>query len=307
MKNRPVISVIIPFYNRLEWLADAVKSVLNQSFENFEIILIDDGSTENITKYIDISNPKIRYFKQKNKGSAAARNRGIKMARGKYIAFLDSDDIFLPNKLKYQLVIMEHNPEAILSHTSYAYMDSDGHRMQEFKSGKFSGKVYPRIVFNCLVATPTVMLRKSALNNLTFEESLKIGEDVVLWCRIAKKSKIVGIEKVLTLVRRHENHTALISANAKVVERSKIVDCIIRDERNPLLAIKFISAKKYLLGKVYFSQDSKSKGLKYIVASLVINPLNSLVWQDVWNFVLGPLSKLKCYVKRKIRLKSKKV
>ena len=306
MNKKPVISVIIPFYNRLKWLADAVESVFNQSFENFEMILIDDGSTENIENYIDISNPKIRYFRQKNKGSAAARNRGIKMAKGKYIAFLDSDDIFLPNKLEYQLSVMEHNSTAILSHSSYAYMDSGGRRMQEFKSGKFFGKVYPRIVFDCLVATPTVMLRKTALGNLRFEKSLKIGEDVVLWCRIAKKSKIVGIEKVLTLVRRHDHHTALISPNAKVVAWSKIVDCMIRDEHNPLLMLKFFSAKKYLLGKVYFNQGNKDEGLKYIVTSLVVNPLNNLAWQDVQSFVLSPLSKLKRYAKQKMRLKNKK-
>src|SRR5690606_6564927 len=101
--------VIIPFYNNVQWLESAVKSVLSQTFKNYEIIIVNDGSIENLNSFIDNYCNMIKYFETENKGPGHARNFGIKKAQGEYIAFLDSDDLWLCNKLEIQINEMELN------------------------------------------------------------------------------------------------------------------------------------------------------------------------------------------------------
>ena len=119
MNNKtPTVSIIIPFYNNVDWLNEAVDSVMKQTYKDYEIIVVNDGSKEDITLFLE-KNPEIIYFYQKNNGAGSARNKGIDVARGKYIAFLDSDDVWLPQKLEKQVDYMENNPQIMWSHCSY--------------------------------------------------------------------------------------------------------------------------------------------------------------------------------------------
>lgn len=199
-----LISVIIPFHNRLEWTCQAIKSVLCQTMQDFEIILIDDGSTDDLSRLSSyLQNKKINYIRQENKGVASARNRGLENASGEFIAFLDSDDLYFPDKLERQLLAMRQYPLIPLSHTSYNRMDKTGKYIEQMHSGKFSGKVYPEIYTFCPIATPTVMIRRAVYveNHLRFEEKISIAEDIVFWTEFAKRSDILGIDEPLTKVR----------------------------------------------------------------------------------------------------------
>lgn len=202
----PIVSIIIPFYNRFKWVDAAVRSVLDQTLTDFELIMVDDGSDED-GSFETKDDPRIRYVKQENKGPAAARNTGIKLANGKYIAFLDSDDLFFPNKLEIQVNYMENNPYIGLSHTSYLRINADGEHIERIDSGKFTGRVYPGIISYCPIATPTVMVRRDIVNDLRFEESFRSGEDVILWINIAKIYEIHGIDEILSKVRIHGCNT----------------------------------------------------------------------------------------------------
>jgi glycosyltransferase involved in cell wall biosynthesis len=200
-----VVSVVIPYYNREEWLRPAVESVLGQTFPDFEIIVVDDGSEE-VPRFLEGGgDPRIRYVRQEHRGASAARNHGIRLARGKYIAFLDADDIFLSEKLEVQVGRMEARSDVPLSHTSYRRMDAVGNDLEEIRSGTFGGRVYPGIVTRCPIATPTVMVRRETLarQGLAFEESVRIGEDVILWIDVARRHEILGIDRTLTKVRVH--------------------------------------------------------------------------------------------------------
>lgn len=299
MVKSPKISIVIPFYNRFKWLEQAIKSVLDQKYQDFEIILIDDGSTSDINNYINLKHTKIRYYRQNNKGPASARNLGVEKSRGKYIAFLDSDDLFLPNKLAIQIAVMEENPNVILSHTSYQYFGSSTIYQSTSHSGKLSGRVYPDIIFNCLIATPTVMLRKKKLGQLRFEEKLKVGEDVVLWIRIAQRSEIIGIDKVLTRVRQHRLHTAL-NNDLNLPGFLKITDIAILDARkNPFQMMNIISTKNYLL-KDYFTHDKK-KYRKYQIKAVMTNPFNILIWRDLCRFVQDIVILIFSFVKKRLK------
>ncbi len=199
------VSVVIPYYNREEWLRDALASVLAQTLDDFEVIVVDDGSDERPGFLDEQADPRIRYVRQEHRGASAARNHGIRLARGQYVAFLDADDAFLPEKLSFQVGAMETRPDLPLSHTSYRRMDAMGNDLEEIRSGAFSGKVYPGIVMQCPIATPTVMVRREALEReeLAFEESVTIGEDVIMWTDVARQHEIMGIDRTLTKVRVH--------------------------------------------------------------------------------------------------------
>lgn len=198
----PKVSVVIPFYNRVEETLRAIKSALNQTYQNTEIILVDDCSTDdisNVKKYIQ-KHENVKFLSlDKNAGPAAARNLGIKNATGDYIAFLDSDDEFMPEKIEKQLATMaKHNLD--VSYTSYIRRQGDQETVQ--CDPGLTGIVVPRIISNCTIATPTAVVRKAFLteNNIHFDENFRIGEDTRLWLEIAKQAEILLVNEPLTVV-----------------------------------------------------------------------------------------------------------
>ncbi len=199
----PVVSVIIPFRGRIPWLREAVDSVLAQTFRNFELILVDDGSDEPAAFLDEIRDGRVRYIRQPPAGAAAARNLGIRYAAGKYVAFLDSDDLFLPTKLEFQLRMLEEHPHLVFSHTSYMRMDAAGCDLQEIELGKLHRKGLPRDHLRLRDRHAHGHGPRDILRDLKFEESVRIGEDVILWVRIARRHEILGIQKPLTRVRMH--------------------------------------------------------------------------------------------------------
>ena len=188
-----MISVIIPFHNRIDWTLEAVESVKKQTVGDVEIILVDDGSTETIS----VSG--VRYLRQEHGGAARARNLGVSVAKGEWIAFLDSDDLFLTTKLARQLAFMQAGGFG-LSHTSYRRMGEDGNPGEVRNSGRLSGNLFPGLLTCCPIATPTVMGRAEIFKAYPFPE-LSIGEDVCLWITLASKYDFGGLDESLSLVR----------------------------------------------------------------------------------------------------------
>lgn len=213
------ISVIIPFYNRVSLLAEALHSVLNQTYKNIEVLLIDDGSTEDLTPIRAFMDPRVRYIYQKHQGVSAARNLGISLASGEYIAFLDSDDLFLPEKLEKQISYMQSN-RLDFSHTSYQRMTRQGIPREIVHSGRFAGRVFPRIIASCGIATPTVMMKRAILDHKRFDESIEFGEDVCLWIDIAYSIPLGGIDEPLTRVRIGPHTSAFNAEKQRIAFKS---------------------------------------------------------------------------------------
>lgn len=204
-----IVTVVVPYHGRPEWLADAVASVVHQSLSDFELIIIDDGAADPAGLLpIDA---RIKYVRQHHAGPGAARNNGLRQARGEYVAFLDADDVFEPRKLEIQVAAMRRRPEIALSHTSYYTMTADGTVVDRVKSASFSGRVYPEIIAHCPIATPTVMVRRELILDwgIEFEEKVPYGEDLAFWIRAAKHGDILGIDAPLTRVRLHGQNAAL--------------------------------------------------------------------------------------------------
>lgn len=199
------VSVIIPFYNRVDWVIKALNSALKQTHENIEIILIDDGSTENISRILKIKkeDKRIIYFRnKKNYGAANSRNKGLKISTGAYISFLDSDDIYLPNKIAEQLNYMVKK-NYLFTHCSYQTFVKE-----KITSHNQTGLIdynFPKIISNCAIATPTVMIKKKFISSFLhlFPDKMRIGEDVCAWINLSKKCTLKGLNKELVLIRKH--------------------------------------------------------------------------------------------------------
>lgn len=201
--DHTLVSVIIPFFNEVACTLNAARSVLDQTHSNLELILVDDGSTEEIGTVQELarSDARVRLLRQANGGPASARNRGLDVARGEYIAFLDADDVFLPQKIRWQLDAMQESGH-LMSHTSY-YVKFPERSMNvgTIHSGDFTGTVYPRILASCPIATPTVMIHRSLVSaGFHFPEDSRLCEDILGWIWIGRRHPILGLDHPLTVV-----------------------------------------------------------------------------------------------------------
>ena len=194
------ISVIIPTYNRAERLGKAIDSVLNQSHQDFELIIVDDGSDDNTAEVIESYSSDIVYLRQKNSGPAAARNRGIEKARYDLLAFLDSDDWFAKNKLEIQMEAMNRNPSYLISHTQETWYRNGNILNQKVKHRKNSGDIFKQSLELCAVGMSTVMIRRETFERYgLFDEDFSCCEDYDLWLRVSAEQEFLLVDEPLTL------------------------------------------------------------------------------------------------------------
>ena len=206
------VSVIIPAYNQGHYLGEAVQSVLNQSYQDFELIIIDDGSTDNTRQVAkSFSDARIRYTYQENSGLSAARNTGIRHATGSFVTFLDSDDLFLAEKLNLLVAALENKPSDLASATSIGFVagqailiDANSRRLD-----KMVGTKLPDDNLQLLLGNPlhvgSVLVRRSWLDKVgPFDESLRACEDWDMWLRLAKAGCRMGwVARPVSLYRIH--------------------------------------------------------------------------------------------------------
>ncbi len=205
------VSAIIPTYNCAAYLVEAIESILAQTYQDVEIIVIDDGSTDNTRQVLEPYQGRIVYLYQENRGESVARNRGIEVAKGEFIAFLDADDLWLPTKLERQVAAMDLYPEAVLAY-SYAYaVDASGQQMcfrgSDLLCQGEAGlhQVFARLVTGNMIANPgTVLIRKRFLTEGTaFDSTIRWGEDWDLWLRLSLKGPFAFIPEPLACYRMH--------------------------------------------------------------------------------------------------------
>lgn len=240
-----LVTVVIPFYNEIESTLRAARSVLSQSYAHIELILVDDGSTDDIKliTHLAETDNRVLLIRQANAGPGSARNRGMEAASGEYIALLDADDVFLPHKVQLQLSAMQ-DAGTLVSHTSY-YVSFPGvfDGMATMRAGLFTGTVFPQIIADCPIATPTVMLHRSLIaGGIQFPTETRLGEDVLTWVAVAQEHSVLGLDMPLTIVEwshtsaavrvdkavsaltfmvRHFSHDPLLSRNVKEIGRLK--------------------------------------------------------------------------------------
>ena len=242
-----LVSVIIPTYNREHTILRAVNSVISQDYKHFEIIIVDDGSTDNTKKLFE-NRSDVIYKYQENKGVSVARNFGISHAKGDYIAFLDSDDEWLSHKLSMQVKYFEDYPNIMWVHGNEQWIRNNIKVNQMNKHKKGGGEQFCPSLSLCLVSPSCVVLKKQLLfDNGMFREDFPACEDYDLWLKILANNEIGFIEDVL--INKYGGHDDQLSHKYVAMDywRIKSIDWVIRNRE--LKEEYLINAKKILLKK----------------------------------------------------------
>ena len=200
--SKPLVSVIIPTYNRGWILTEAIDSVLAQDYKDYELIVVDDGSTDNTREILATYGRDIVVLRQTNKGVSAARNRGIAQAGGQLVAFLDSDDIWQPRKLSRQVDFFKLNPDAVINQTEEIWIRNGVRVNPKDRHRKPSGMIFERSLGLCLVSPSAVMIQKTLFDAVgVFDENLPACEDYDLWLRISCRYPVHLIDTPLIIKR----------------------------------------------------------------------------------------------------------
>lgn len=246
-ENKTIVSVIIPSYNRGWILEDAVDSVLSQDFYDFELIVVDDGSEDNTPDILASYGNRIKVIKQKNKGVSSARNKGITSSSGNYIAFLDSDDLWLPGKLSTQLSFFENNPGALICQTEEIWLKNEKRVNPGKRHKKISGFCFEKSLELCMVSPSAVMMKRRLLDIVgLFDETLPACEDYDMWLRINCRYPIYLLDTPLIVKRGgHEDQLSGMHSLDKYRIQSiiKLIEKSLLSEDQQKLAIKILKEK----------------------------------------------------------------
>lgn len=202
------VSVVIPAYNSSAWIAQTLESVLAQDYHNFEVIVIDDGSTDDTCEVVQ-RYPVVRLVRKENGGTATARNRGIQEATGEYVAFVDADDLWLPEKLSRQMRVIETFAVEWVYSDAYAFNHSTGKRLYRFGDvhrGLYRGDVLVKLFIDCFIPSATPVIHRKVFEQVgLFNESseVKNREDWEMWLRIARFYPVAYVDEPLAHYRVH--------------------------------------------------------------------------------------------------------
>ena len=214
----PKVSVLIPAYNAMAYLPETLDNVLKQTFKDFEVLIINDGSSDNIVEWAStITDPRVKLISQANQGVSIARNTAVMNARGEYVAFVDADDLWKPTKLEQQIHCLDDNPEVALVHTWMLLIDEEGKSTGRVMKSTLEGDALQKIIERNSIACSSVMIRRSCFENVgIFDCNLKSIEDWDMWIRIALHYPLALIKEPLTYHRKLGNS---LSKNWLVMEK----------------------------------------------------------------------------------------
>ncbi len=209
----PAVSIIVPTFNRLNFLPAALESVFAQTFTQWELIVADDGSDAETKEYLlSLTDPRVKILWQPHSGKpSVVSNAAVREARGEFVAFLDSDDVWLPTKLDIQLASLHRHPERRWSYTRFGLIDGSDRpivstRIKDWPAP--SGWILEALLREAtVIALPSVVVARELLQPAAFDEELVMCYDDELWFRLAAASEIDGIDECLTLIRRHGQHS----------------------------------------------------------------------------------------------------
>jgi len=308
MPNTPKISVCIPTYNRAAYVGEAIKSALNQTLKDFELIILDDGSTDNTTKVISkFKDPRIKFYKNdKNTGMVPAWNKAVSLASGKYITVLHSDDRYLPGFLEEQSKLLDENPDVGFAFSACRIIDENGdlrwvHKWKKFthfglfktakdrKTQILKGeKLIKELIFNNFIRFPTVMIRRECYDKVgMYTDKFRFGMDWFMWMQIALHYKVAYSDKALADYRKHSgaDTSYLVTIGENAIDDYKVVTAILEEVKT----------------KNIFSKKEEDATLHNIIRNLLQNQFQR-IWQRLkqkkWKDTKYEYSRLKEWQKQ---------
>ncbi len=266
--NTPLVSAIIPTFNRGWILKEAVQSVLDQTYHPMEIIVVDDGSTDDTREILQSFGDRITVLFQENRGVSAARNLGIKHSQGELIALLDSDDLWTPDKIACQVDFFCNNPEAVICQTEEIWIRNGKRVNPKNKHKKLSGMIFEPSLELCLVSPSAVMIQRSLFElKGFFDEALPACEDYDLWLRIATTHAIELIDRPCTIKRgghddQLSSHHSLDKYRIRAIEKLLKSDSLTQDQREK--ALKIYRSKARIYGQGCIKRGRTDEGNRYL-------------------------------------------
>lgn len=306
MKN-PKVSVVIPSYNTADYIVAAIESVFDQSYSDYEIIVIDDGSTDNLKEVLEPYMDRIRYHYQENKGLAGARNTGMRLANGEYITYLDADDIWLEDNLQIKCNLLDSHPDVDAISSDFCVFNNNGimhergitksfpffRRTQQTFADIFStvetittpkgntvrfyyGNIFDKLIFGNFILPTSVVYRKSSGERTgEYREELRNQEDYEYWLRYTQHCSFGYVDEVLAKYRRHSKQ---LTDHSKIEEMFTNIIGIVRQYKDYLYnANKHSIYNKRMadllvnFSKVQINKNDKKKARELLFESLTLN------------------------------------
>lgn len=290
--SHPKVSIIIPTFNGSRYLTQTIDSVLNQTFKNFEVIVVDDGSTENISTILSSYSKQINYIYKKRTGPAATRNAGIILSKGEYVALLDHDDIWLPEKLEIEVEFLNNNPQCGLVYTYPRLIDSEGKIIEHEPPSHFPcGSVFIDFLKRNRITTfSATMIRKKVFDSLGFLDERKevmTCDDYDMWLRITDFFEIQFSPKRTVYYRLHDNNlvkdfdqnfSAHLTIFKKAISTCDSIKKIPKTQLKKIISEHLFEQYNTFAFKYYYKQKRYKKARTLFLKTILLKPFIFRNW-----------------------------
>ena len=260
--------MVIPTYNRLPRVKDAIDSVLKQTYRDFKLWVVDDGSTDGTGESLRVFGNKVKYISQDNSGVSAARNLGLRVSRGKYVAFLDSDDLWEPRKLEIQVRWMEANPQFPLSYTDEVWIRRGIRVNPKKRHAKYSGWIFEKCLPLCIISPSSALMKRALFEEIgCFDETLPVCEDYDFWLRLTCRYPVLFIDKKLIVKRG--GHPDQLSTRSWGNDRYRVMalENLLRSQDLKAEERRMVSGelvrKCHILSRGFYKRGKREEGKKY--------------------------------------------
>lgn len=287
MESNPLVTVITPTYNREKYLPEAIDGVLEQTFGNFELIVVDDGSTDNSSEILAAYNAKddrVRTFQQENQGQSIARNRGLAEARGKFICFLDSDNYWPAEKLQQQIDLFEKHPSADVIYGDTITINEEGRELTRHNMTRYSGHIAKWMLRDNCVSMNTAMARRKCFDQMGgMSGQRRVADDYDLWLKFSARYQFLYVPEFWAYYRVMEDQissdkTARFDSNEAIIHnfRTNYPDAVTETEFDAGFAVFHVRKARYLA-----SVGRKKEAFGELYKALGYRPFGKVVWRGV--------------------------
>jgi glycosyltransferase involved in cell wall biosynthesis len=279
------VSIVLPAYNAMTYLPQAYQSALAQTFTDFEILIVNDGSSDNIEEWVaKITDSRVRYIPQKNQGAQGARNTGINNAKGEYVALLDADDLWEATKLEKQVCLLDENPEVGLVDTWIILIDREGNSKGWVHASTAEGQIWEEIIQEpTIICGSSPMIRRQCFEKVgVFDPSLRYAGDWDLWIRIASRYSFALVKEPLVRYRLHPQNT---SKNCRGMARDcrTVIDRAFASASPELMSLKdktYGQLNSYIAG-IAIDRGNYKEAMYFRSQAIAYNPKLRFSKQDL--------------------------
>lgn len=290
--KQPLVSIVIATYNYAKYLPIAIESALNQTYKNIEVIVVNDGSTDNTNEAIapHLNDKRIRYIKQTNSGQTFAKNCGIKNSQGEYIAFLDADDYWMPDKLEKQLSLFSADSAVGVVFSLMKIVGPDNEKVETLKTLKpYKGWVTNHLIIDNFVPFSSSLVKRECLEKIgNFDETLRMSIDWDIWLKISINYKFDFVDEELIAYRIGHPNQMSKDQEKRQEQSDLILNTFIKNNPDMIFPKYYKKAMSYTYKNrgCYYQDKNKIKSIQYNIKSLIIDPFQPRLYLRIFKAVI---------------------